>query len=228
MNDMTEREEIELLLPWYATGKLNSADAERVGNYLDTHPELASQIELIREELDGTIVVNEALGTPSAGALDRLVARIEAQYGPQSQNIGQNALMAWFSGLAAAFQAPAVRYAGIAAAVLIAVQAVVIGTQLTGGGSQFETASAPPEAVIAGKTGVTGTRFLIAFEPDAKAGDITKLLEDINATIISGPRGQGLYEVYVPKADLAPGKADQLVAQLAKRKTIIRFITISE
>ena len=61
-----EREEIEMLLPWYVTGKLDRTDAARVESYLARHPRLAAQLDLIRAERDETVLANEALGRPSA------------------------------------------------------------------------------------------------------------------------------------------------------------------
>lgn len=79
---LSEREEIEMLLPWYAAGTLNRAEISRVEAYLDAHPEISSQLFLAREELAETIGVNESLGAPAPGALDRLMASLEAESGP--------------------------------------------------------------------------------------------------------------------------------------------------
>ena len=69
-----EREDIELLLPWYAAGTLEPDELKRVEAYLQDHPELEDHLAVVREELEETVGVNEAIGTPSAGAMDRLMA----------------------------------------------------------------------------------------------------------------------------------------------------------
>ena len=40
--DDPERQEIEELLPWFVTGRLTSREHERVAQYLERHPALAS------------------------------------------------------------------------------------------------------------------------------------------------------------------------------------------
>ena len=73
-----EREEIEMLLPWYATGRLDRADRAKVESYLARHPQMSAQLDLIRAEREQTVLANEALGSPSADARDRLMASLPA------------------------------------------------------------------------------------------------------------------------------------------------------
>src|SRR3974390_1004269 len=83
MNTMSERaddrEEIETLLPWHAAGTLSRRDAERVERALATDQELARRFTLVREELAETIHLNESLGAPSARAMEKLFAAIDAE-----------------------------------------------------------------------------------------------------------------------------------------------------
>lgn len=74
-----EREEIEMLLPWYVTGKLDRADKGRVEAYLARHPHLSTQLDLMRAEREQSVLGNEALGAPPAAALDRLMASLPAR-----------------------------------------------------------------------------------------------------------------------------------------------------
>ena len=83
MNTMTkikasEREEIEALLPWHAAGTLSRREAQMVEQALASDPDLAAQYETVREDLAETIVANESLGAPSARAMQKLMADIEA------------------------------------------------------------------------------------------------------------------------------------------------------
>ena len=75
----TERRDIETLLPWHAAGTLSRRDAQRVEAALQEDRDLARQFELVREELGETIHLNETLGAPSARAMERLLAGIEAE-----------------------------------------------------------------------------------------------------------------------------------------------------
>jgi len=101
-----EREEIEMLLPWYVTGKLDRTDAARVESYLARHPRLAAQLDLIRAERDETVLANEALGRPSATALDRLLASLPAAKPWLAQRIARSAL---FQRVSDFFAAPTAR-----------------------------------------------------------------------------------------------------------------------
>ena len=74
-----EPSEIEMLLPWHAAGTLNARDARRVEEALARDPELARQYAVIREEYAETIDLNESLGAPSARAMQKLFAAIDAE-----------------------------------------------------------------------------------------------------------------------------------------------------
>ena len=74
-----EPSDIELLLPWYAAGTLNPRDSRKVEEALARDPDLATQYAVIREEYAGTIELNESLGAPSARAMQKLFAAIDAE-----------------------------------------------------------------------------------------------------------------------------------------------------
>src|SRR5205085_3903382 len=74
-----EPSDIEMLLPWHAAGTLNARDARRVEEALVRDPELAKQYAVIREEFAETISLNETLGAPSARAMQKLFAAIDAE-----------------------------------------------------------------------------------------------------------------------------------------------------
>jgi anti-sigma-K factor RskA len=79
INKQHARHEIEELLPWYATGTLSGREAERVEQALAGDHELRTRYDLIRRELAETTRLNEALGAPSARAMDKLFAAINAE-----------------------------------------------------------------------------------------------------------------------------------------------------
>src|SRR5262249_34859574 len=74
-----ERHEIEALLPWHAAGTLSRFHADRVEQALADGPELARRHDLVRQELAETIHLNETLGVPSARAMEKLFAAIDAE-----------------------------------------------------------------------------------------------------------------------------------------------------
>src|SRR5207248_10305404 len=79
INKEPEHQEIEALLPWHAAGTLSPRDANRVEQALARDRELKRQYDLVREELIETIHLNETLGAPSARAMERLFAAIDAE-----------------------------------------------------------------------------------------------------------------------------------------------------
>src|SRR5262245_3062947 len=79
INKERERREIESLLPWHAAGTLDRRDAERVERALAEDGELTQRYELVREELAETVRLNETLGAPSARAMEKLFAAIDAE-----------------------------------------------------------------------------------------------------------------------------------------------------
>jgi anti-sigma factor RsiW len=70
--------EIEMLLPWHATGTLSAREARMVEDALARDSRLAGQYAAIRDEYAGTVDLNERLGVPSARALRMLFAAIDA------------------------------------------------------------------------------------------------------------------------------------------------------
>src|SRR3954467_8669116 len=72
-------DEIEALLPWHAAGALSARDSRRVEQALARDPVLARQYAAIREECAATVALNESLGAPSARAMQKLFAAIEAE-----------------------------------------------------------------------------------------------------------------------------------------------------
>ena len=79
VTDKETQSEIEALLPWHAAGTLSRSDARRVEQALANNPELARRYELVRDELGETIHLNETLGAPSAQAMEKLFAKIDAE-----------------------------------------------------------------------------------------------------------------------------------------------------
>ena len=99
----TEREEIESLLPWHAAGTLSRREAQKVEQALAEDAELAAQFETIREDLAETIVANESLGAPSARAMQKLMADIEADASTARRASTNFSLGEWLSDKLSAF-----------------------------------------------------------------------------------------------------------------------------
>ena len=82
--------DIEELLPWHAAGTLSRRDTQRVEEALARDPELARRYALVREELGETILLNETLGAPSAHAMEKLFAKIDAEPAAQAGHVAQS------------------------------------------------------------------------------------------------------------------------------------------
>ena len=70
-NQKMSAEDIEALLPWYAAGTLEPREADEVEAALAADTELARRLELVREEMTEAILLNEALGVPSARVMEK-------------------------------------------------------------------------------------------------------------------------------------------------------------
>jgi anti-sigma-K factor RskA len=81
MKSLPERglNEIEMLLPWYATGALNARDTRGIERALARDAGLAEQYAAVEEEYAAIIDLNESLGTPSARAMEKLFASIDEE-----------------------------------------------------------------------------------------------------------------------------------------------------
>jgi len=213
---LTERQEIESLLPWFAAGTLSRRDAERVERALATDDELARQFEMVREELGETIRVNESLGAPSVRAMKSLFEKIDAE-APREVRPSFN-LMGRVSEFIASLSPRTLAYAGGAAALAILLQAAVITTSLV---SQPESGGFRTVAVERGAPAEQGAFAQIRFNPQATAAEITAFLEANKATIVSGPAaGTGMYRVRVSMTNLPKEQLDQIVQRLQQDRAV--------
>src|SRR5471030_3438128 len=116
--------DIEELLPWHAAGTLSRRDTQRVEEALARDPELARRFAMVREELGETIPLNETLGAPSAHAMEKLFAKIDAE--PARKPALSLNLSARVTEFFAGFSPRTLAFAGSAAALAILLQAGII------------------------------------------------------------------------------------------------------
>lgn len=213
-----DRDDIEDLLPWYATGRLSPSERTRVQAYLARHPGAAAAAALAKEEAEAAIAANAAIPGPSSAALDRLMASIasapqQKAYRPASTDGIFDRLAAWLSSLSP-------QHLGYAAAALITmfvVQAVTLGTVLLSRDAVFETATGP----VGGGLATSSADLLIGFVPEATMADVTHVLKANGLTVVDGPRA-GLYRVRAASASADTAalasklKASPIVASVLK------------
>jgi anti-sigma factor RsiW len=215
-NKMLDQEpsEIELLLPWHAAGTLNARDARRVEEALARDPDLARQYAAVREEYAETIGLNESLGAPSARAMQKLFAAIDAEPASHPTFNLSSRVSAFFSSLSPRTLA----WSASLGALALVLQAGVIGAVLIKNQSAtYETASftAQPRE----KGAAAAPRALVRFSPDAKVTDITALLDDYHASIVDGPR-DGLFRLQLGDKALTKDEAANLMNRLQGEKIV--------
>jgi hypothetical protein len=206
-----DREDLEALLPWHAAGTLSPRDAERVRKAVAADRELAQRFEIVREELNETILLNETLGAPSARAKEKLFATIDAEppRRPQSSRHFINQLTVFMAG----FSTRTLAWAGSAAALVLALELGVIVTMLGKNKSEHRT-----ELASAGVT--NASLAIIRFSPRANAADITKFLEVNNASVVDGPNSGGMYTIRLPTVGQ---EKNDLIKQM-QTQSIVAFV----
>jgi hypothetical protein len=213
-----EPEDIEGLLPWHATGTLNSRDARRVDDALKRDPELAKQYAVIQDEIAETIHVNESLGAPSSRAMQRLFAAIDGE--PARSVRHSSNVIARIADIIVSLSPRTLAYSAAIGAIALLLQASVIGAILTkklpGG---YEIAS------YAGKVSA-GTPVLVRFQPDARLSDITRFLDVYNASIVTGPKA-GMFRIQFGDKAIAKADTDALLNKLQSEK-IISFAELTQ
>ncbi|RDJ21822.1 hypothetical protein DWF00_26140 [Bosea caraganae] len=215
-----QRAAIEELLPFYANGRISAADKAKVETALAGDPELAMRLEIIREDMAETTLLNESLGAPSPRALDRLMAQIEAE--PRQVPLlmrARGGALTWLGQLLAAQPPRRLAYASVAALALVAIQgAALTGFALRGGaGGGFQTASVPG-------TQASERYVLLSFKADAKAGDIAAFFKRYDASVVDGPRANGAFKVRVGDASLTPAQVDAIAARMKAEGEIVGFV----
>lgn len=202
VNAPDEREEIEMLLPWYVTGRLDAADRARVASWLARDAALARQLALIEAERMESIAAAEAIAPPRGLSSRRVLDSLPA---PSALSRAS----AWLDGVLAGLSPKGLRFAAAAAVLLIAVQSVGLGFLIrSADGPGYQTASGPTNETA------RGTFALVRLAPSAKAADLTRLLRSMDATIASGPNADGFYRLRIGPHDIGASEQKSRVELL--------------
>lgn len=207
--------DVELLLPWHAAGTLNRRDAARVEQALANDNELASRYELVREELGEAIRFNESLGAPSARAMEKLFAKIDAE--PVRRPKVSFSVMARLTEFVGSFQPRTLAYGATAAALAIVLQAgILAGVFVKEGAVGPQLASYPQQETIN-----EGAFVLVRFKPEASFSEIAKFLDEYKATVVDGPSaGTGLLRIRVAEKPLSQGELSGIVKNMARSPVV--------
>jgi anti-sigma factor RsiW len=214
-----EPSEIEMLLPWHAAGTLNARDARRVEEALARDPALAKQYAVIQEEYAETIHLNETLGAPSARAMQKLFAAIDAE--PVRKPSASLNLASRVSGFFASLSPRTLAWSASLGALALLLQAGVIGAVLMKNQSAtYEVASLSTNEPVTRALGPESPpRALVRFAPNARVADITALLDTYQASIIDGAKG-GLFRLQFGNKAMRKDEATSLLSRLQNEKIV--------
>jgi hypothetical protein len=208
-----------MLLPWHAAGTLNARDARRVDEALARDPELAKQYAVIREEYVETIHLNESLGAPSARAMTKLFAAIDAEPSRNpSRSLNISARIAEFF---ASLSPRTLAWSASLGALALLLQAGVIGAVLVKNqNAPFQTASLSINEPATRALGPESPpRALVRFAPDARVADITALLDSYQASIVDGAKG-GMFRLQFGNKAMGKDEIAALMSKLQSEKIV--------
>jgi len=211
-------DEVELLLPWFHTGRLSEEERRRLEAATRSNPELARRLALVAEEARAMTQVCEATPAPSGRPRDALFARITAEEAAHKPR-GFGRLRGWLAqgGMLPSQTALAWAVAGLALVVLV--EAGVISTYVTGQRRDevYHTASSEASA---------GEKLLVGFAPEAPMREIEAFLSDHQATIVDGPHSGGIYAVRFGDRPLSDEERTRLIGEV-KSVALVRFVVPS-
>jgi hypothetical protein len=213
-----ERHDVEALLPWHAAGTLNRRDTDRVEQALAGDRELARRYDLVREELAETIHLNETLGAPSARAMEKLFAAIDAEEARAPRRRRSFDLGGRISEFLSSFSPRTLAWSATAAAFAILLQAAVITSVVVkdGGPSNFVVANAPTD----------GSFAFVRFAPQATFTEISNFLGAYKATVVEGPvkSAAGMYRIKVSDTTLPDDEVHKIVREMQAESKIVGFV----
>ena len=208
----TETKHPEELLAWYVNGRLSDSERAEVEAHIagcDYCQGEISLLKIMRAEIKKTAA--------SPGELTKL--RFMREIKRDQATTSTPATGWWKQGLA------------VAAALIIMIQTGVIltfGPKTDSQGPGTQTAQTAPKAdPAAGVRLASGMAadLKLQFQPGATVQQVNRLLDSINARIVSGPDADQYYEVDVDGIDrnTPADKLQALVTRLQKEKTIVKY-----
>ncbi len=216
--------EIDLLLPWYANGTLGQGEARKVDRHLALCASCRRELESLKHVRSAVILSSEEVPAPSAGGLERVLARIEAE-----ERATRVERAAWWEGLWDRVRSvvlppplPAWRLVPVLAVLVIAVQSAAL-IALVGRGTlapePYQTLSGPSDGLTAPKP-----RLVIVFHEGASESAVREILLRLDGNIVRGPTPQGAYTVEIERPLESPDELDRIVDELRAKTDLVRFV----
>jgi hypothetical protein len=185
----SEHEEIWMLLPWLANGRLPEAQRERVLHHLKTCGACSAEFDLQRrlcEALASPERVSHAAG-PSLAKLMRRIDRACASPPVQGPRPRRPARLAW-------------------AATVLVTGALAGGLAYRGINPEYRVRTDPPAG--------GGEVLHIAFARDLTVGDMATLLASAGAQVVEGPAAGGIFGLRAVGARADARRLQQLATRL--------------
>jgi hypothetical protein len=214
-----ERHDVEALLPWHAAGTLNRRDTDRVEQALAGDRELARRYDLVREELAETIHLNETLGAPSARAMEKLFAAIDAEEARAPRRRRSFDLGGRISEFLSSFSPRTLAWSATAAAVAILLQAAVI--------TSIVVKDSAPTGFVVANSSTDGSFAVVRFAPQATAAEINNFLGAYKATVVEAPMKSqpvGTYRVRLSETTLDDGEVNRILRDMRTDSKIVTFV----
>ena len=168
MTELRDREEIEKLLLWYVNGTLETAERQQVETFLEEHPEARSQVEFLAKMRDE--VKKDEAGSPGEFGLRRLQREMRA-----APTVKAASSSVSFKGW---------RAAAVVAAMVVMIQGALLldGFRDAGQYTPLGTDTNTPQ-------------LQVVFNETAIEAQIRELLQNVGASITSGPGALGIYRL---------------------------------
>jgi anti-sigma factor RsiW len=218
----SEHDELSELLPLYLSGRLGETLCQRVQAHLQQCPDCHEEWQVLQAMRQATRHEAAAIPLPPAEpALRRVLARIERERAVAAPTITLRE--SWRDWWARLWPAGPVR-------ALVTVQAVavvaLVGVVTWQGQRPERAAPAVPAAqVAAAAQRGDGLRFQVAFAPAAQQAQIEAMLQELQASVVSGPGAAGFYHLEIQRpADRDPARVrDETLRTLRARPDLVRF-----
>ncbi|MEP2452769.1 MAG: hypothetical protein ABJH70_19310 [Nitratireductor sp.] len=222
-----EREELELLLPWYAAGTLEEDERRRVEIALEADPDLADSLALVRQDRDAALelIAKEAVPASMAArfeaALNATPHPVETRQAAPARSTREGPLVRFGAWLSQILSPPRLAVAAMAAALLIAVHAGLLVSLIGPGedGNGFTVASEEDDSAQA-----AGLAVLVQFAPGLDMAALATFLDGAGGRIVDGPLPGDMFKLRFAEA----ADQDALAARLRAEPALFALVLPSE
>jgi anti-sigma-K factor RskA len=222
MNDKkNEQSDVDLALPWYTIDRLSAEERSRIESALNGDEDLRRHLALVRDEAAEAIAFNESLKTAPAAGFDRIMAKIDLYEAQHPRRVGAlKRALDWIAASLAAVSPQVLAYGAVAAAVVICLQAGLLGGFLLNHHEEatYKSASADNNGAD------MGTYALISFVGTVSVQHLTSFLLAHHAVFADGPKPGGFYRIKIADQKLSGDALQQKLATLRTQTNIVQLL----